>query len=105
MSAQNGGQAQAALVSPLPSTEVGSLPICQTLNRDAAGATQRENGGSGHAALIEVIQQLPQALKRSLTWDRGAELAEHKVFAVATGGQVYFCDPRSPRRRGVAVIA
>lgn len=49
-----------------------------------------------NAALIERIQQLPQALKRSLTWDRGAELAEHKAFTVATGVQVYFCDPRSP---------
>lgn len=52
-----------------------------------------------NAALIERIQQLPDMLKRSLTWDRGAELAEHKAFTVATGVQVYFCDPRSPWQR------
>jgi IS30 family transposase len=53
-----------------------------------------------NAALIERIQQLPQALERSLTWDRGAELAERKAFTVATGVLVYFCDPRFPWQRG-----
>ncbi|MCA1790612.1 MAG: IS30 family transposase, partial [Thioalkalivibrio sp.] len=55
---------------------------------------------SVNAALIDRIQRLPQALRKSLTWDRGNELAEHKAFTVATGVQVSFCDPQSPWQRG-----
>ncbi len=51
-------------------------------------------------ALAEKIQGLPAELRRSLTWDRGSEMAAHKDFTVATDVQVYFCDPRSPWQRG-----
>ena len=52
------------------------------------------------AALSRHVRKLPVTLKRSLTWDRGLEMAKHKDFTVATDVQVYFCDPQSPWQRG-----
>jgi IS30 family transposase len=52
------------------------------------------------AALTQHVRKLPSSLKRSLTWDRGLEMAKHKEFTVATNVQVYFCDPQSPWQRG-----
>ena len=46
------------------------------------------------------IRQLPSALRRSLTWDRGLELAQHKRLTIDTKLQVSFCDPQSPWQRG-----
>jgi IS30 family transposase len=51
-------------------------------------------------ALTKKICELPTELRRSLTWDRGSEMAAHKEFGIATDMQVYFCDPRSPWQRG-----
>lgn len=51
-------------------------------------------------ALIKSAQKLPQELYKSLTWDRGKEMAAHKQFTMATDIQVYFCDPQSPWQRG-----
>jgi IS30 family transposase len=57
---------------------------------------------AGHVAglLAERIQALPTELRRSLTWDQGRELAEHKAFSIKTGVPVFFCDPHSPWQRG-----
>ena len=52
------------------------------------------------AALSQHVRKLPATLKRSLTWDRGLEMAKHKDFTVATDVKVYFCDPQSPWQRG-----
>jgi transposase, IS30 family len=51
-------------------------------------------------ALAGSITTLPEALRRSLTWDQGPEMADHVRFSVDTGVQVYFCDPHSPWQRG-----
>jgi IS30 family transposase len=51
-------------------------------------------------ALIEQARRLPDELLKSLTWDRGSEMAEHKRFTLATDAAVYFCDPQSPWQRG-----
>ena len=52
------------------------------------------------AALARHIGKLPREIRRSLTWDRGKEMAAHHSFTVATDVRVYFCDPRSPWQRG-----
>lgn len=61
---------------------------------------------AGHTAakvrdvLTGLIGELPAYLRGSLTWDQGAEMAEHKLFSVETDVPVYFCDPASPWQRG-----
>ena len=52
------------------------------------------------SALTKHVCKLPLELRRSLTWDRGHEMADHKKFTIATDVQVYFCDPQSPWQRG-----
>jgi IS30 family transposase len=69
----------------------------------------RAKGGpglSGHGAeavrnaITRTIITLPEELRRSLTWDQGAEMAQHNRLKIDAGIQVYFCDPRSPWQRG-----
>jgi IS30 family transposase len=51
-------------------------------------------------AIITAITTLPEQLRRSLTWDQGAEMSQHAKLKIDTGLQVYFCDPQSPWQRG-----
>lgn len=60
-------------------------------------------GGYGavamNAALTRSITQLPEQLRKTLTWDRGKELSGHARFALETGTRVFFADPHSPWQR------
>ena len=61
---------------------------------------QNKDTESVVSALIKQSKKLPDELYKSLTWDRGSELADHQRFTLATNVDVYFCDPRSPWQRG-----
>jgi IS30 family transposase len=67
------------------------LMLAKIANRDTQSVV---------TALIKQAKQLPEELYRSLTWDRGTELTDHKRFTLATDVAVYFCDPQSPWQRG-----
>jgi IS30 family transposase len=88
--------------------------ICGSLNRSAVGTlVERQTrfvmllhlpdtheATAVQAAMEKAIATMPAALFKTLTWDRGKEMARHKEIKVATGVQVYFCDPHSPWQRG-----
>jgi IS30 family transposase len=76
---------------------------------DGHGTTPRAKNGpalAGHGAeavrdaIASTITILPAQLRRSLTWDQGAELAQHAQLRIDTGVEIYFCDPHSPWQRG-----
>src|SRR5579871_3534609 len=76
----------------------GSGPTARRRSRRALTLVEREDISRGIASGCS-LRVIAQAL-RSLTWDRGLEMAQHKSFTLATDVQVYFCDPQSPWQRG-----
>ena len=62
--------------------------------------TPRKDTETVVKALTRHAQKLPRELYKSLTWDRGSEMANHKTFSLATDVKVYFCDPQHPWQRG-----
>jgi IS30 family transposase len=76
-------------------TNVVASPITAFLADEGAKDTE-----SVVNALIKNARKQPQELYKSLTWDRGKEMAGHKRFTLVTDIQVYFCDPQSPWQRG-----
>lgn len=73
------------------------------------GTSVRQKNGpalAGHGAkavrdaIAQTIQNLPEYLRKSLTWDQGVEMAQHEKLKSDTGIEVYFCDPQSPWQRG-----
>ncbi len=60
----------------------------------------RHDANSVAEAMIREMSQLPEHLRRSITWDRGTELAQYRRIQLELGAPIYFCDPRSPWQRG-----
>lgn len=62
--------------------------------------TEGKSAEQVRIAMTNVIQTLPAALRRTLTWDQGREMSQHVRFKIDTGVEVFFCDPHSPWQRG-----
>lgn len=111
------GQCEGDLILGLDSSAIGTLVerttrftmLLRLPRLDGHGNTPRTKHGpalAGHGAeavrgaIVESVGKLPEHLRRSLTWDQGAEMSQHAQLRVDTGLAIYFCDPQSPWQRG-----
>lgn len=111
------GHWEGDLILGLDSSAIGTLVerttrftmLLHLPRMDEHGQTPAVKNGpplAGHGAeavrdaIAATITTLPDELRRSLTWDQGAEMAQHARLRVDTGLAIYFCDPRSPWQRG-----
>jgi len=110
------GHWEGDLIIGLGSSAIGTLVERKTrftmllhLPRMAEHGAAREKNGpalAGHGAeavrkaITDAMLPLPRELRKSLTWDQGAEMAQHRRLKSDTGMQIYFCEPRSPWQRG-----
>jgi IS30 family transposase len=110
------GHWEGDLILGLESSAIGTLVerttrftmLLQLPRMDGHGGPRVHNGPAlaGHGAeavrdaIACAITTLPQQLRRSLTWDQGAEMAQHAQLRVEAGLAIYFCDPHSPWQRG-----
>ncbi len=107
------GHWEGDLIIGLGSSAIGTLVERTTrftmlLQMAARGRLRVKNGPAlaGHGAeavrdaITSTLATLPDQLRRSLTWDQGAEMAQHAQLRIDTGLDVFFCDPRSPWQRG-----
>jgi len=79
---------------------IGTLVERQTRFVILIALPEGHSASQVRSALAERVVTLPEQLRRSLTWDRGREMAQHAQFTIETGLPVYFCDPHSPWQRG-----
>jgi IS30 family transposase len=110
------GHWEGDLIIGLESSAIGTLVerttrftmLLHLPRMDRHGEPRAKNGPAfaGHGAeavrvaIVATIATLPDRLRRSLTWDQGAEMAQHAQLRVDTGLAIYFCDPHSPWQRG-----
>jgi IS30 family transposase len=110
------GHWEGDLILGLDSSAIGTLVerssrftmLLHLPRMDGHGGPRVHNGPAlaGHGAqavrdaIASTMTMLPQRLRRSLTWDQGAEMAQHAQLRIDTGLQVFFCDPHSPWQRG-----
>ena len=93
------GHWEGDLISGAKNTHIATLVERQT-RYTILVKLKGKDAGNVTVAIAREVRKLPKALCRSLTWDRGTEMAAHKAFSVATNVAVYFCDPKSPWQRG-----
>jgi IS30 family transposase len=111
------GHWEGDLIVGLNSSAIGTLVerttrftlLLHLPHMDGHGSQARTKNGpalAGHGAeavrdaIADAIGSLPEQLRRSLTWDQGAEMAQHAQLRIDAGVEIYFCDPHSPWQRG-----